>query len=256
MTFSGLHFSGGRTTLAPTVVIVPSEGRKGMSDLQGALSELWDRAVLLAERVDPADWSAPTPCPGMDVGELVGHMAVAGRVGAAGQERLLAALRAARQREAEEIAELARAAGTPGPAARQLAARCLDMWVHVYDLATALDEPVDLDEASPALAEACATTLRYTPRLFTSRVGAAEGEAVRIRVHGALEHEATMRVRDGRAQWTEDTDEVGGTVSGTAGAFVLLLSGRGGPQQWRAADSLEWSGASGEAFVGRARLIG
>lgn len=234
-----------------------------MSEAARALGELWDRAVGLAERVDRSQWSAPTPCAGLDVEGLVGHMAMATLATTprdAGRDQLLTALRTARQHQRAEIAALGRAAGNgaePDRAtARMLGAHCLDMWVHVYDLSTALGEPVDLDGDSAALAEACRMVLRFAPQLFTSRVGAAEGDALRISLRGGLDHEGTVRVQNGRAQWSADADGAVETVSGSAGAFVLLVSGRGGAHQWRAADALEWSGATGEAFVAKARLLG
>lgn len=236
-----------------------------MADAGTALAETWDRMVALAERIEPCDWSRPTPCPDLDVHALVAHVATAtadpGRAGT--PERLLDGLRATR---ASQLSRSAAWAGPnpdkpgPGPASetrrqRMLGASCLDMWVHAYDLATALDEPLDLDADSPALQESCRYLLGLSPQLFALRTGADEGAGLRVTLRGRLTQRTALEVRDGRGVESSDRDAAGQAVTATPAAFVLLLSGRGDPQHWRDLGALEWSGSHGEAFVNRARLF-
>lgn len=145
-----------------------------------------------------------------------------------------------------------------GRVERVLRASCLDLWVHNYDLAAALGEPVDLDDCSPVVAEASTYLLRFAPYLFAgSNRGVSGGEraSLRIALHGAVDHDRTVAIRDGRGAWAPD-DGGGNTISGKPTALLLLLSGRGDPEHWRDAGALDWSGPHAEAFVRHARLLG
>lgn len=216
-----------------------------------AILDLWDQLIGLAERIGAEALSRPTPCAGTDVGALVAHIAgVHGPI--SGADGLVAGLRRAR---AAQIAGW-RADGTnPVLRRRQLGASCLDLWVHAWDLATAVGEPVDLDEDSAALAEAWNYLSAYLPRLAARWSGAAEDAALRIVLNGPVDHAAGAAVQGGRAVWSPDRDRGQHTVTGKMGALVLLVSGRGDPEHWRERNALAWSGSSGEAFVHRARLF-
>lgn len=139
---------------------------------------------------------------------------------------------------------------------RVLLAACLDLWVHTYDLSTAIREPVDLGEDSPALGEAWWYLSQHLPRLLAHRSFPTEDRTVRIVVRGAVDQAAVVTVRGGRGLWSPDRRGIEHTVSGEPGALVLLLSGRGDPEHWRQRGVLEWSGSMGEAFVHGARLFG
>ncbi|CAN5756636.1 hypothetical protein BH23ACT8_BH23ACT8_25130 [soil metagenome] len=236
-----------------------------VTDTAAAVLDLWDRLVRLTARVGPQEWSRPTPCPDANVHGLITHVAGVNLTTASSQDTptaLVAGVRAARAAEAARIAALRGAealrprAGDPAFQRRVLRAACLDLWVHHYDLATALGTPVDPEEDSAALSEACAYLLEFTPQLVARGCDTAEDGDVRIALQGAVDHDATVTVRDGRGLWSPPHDGAGHTVSGTPGAFVLLLSGRGDPQHWRDVGALAWSGARGEAFVRKARLFG
>lgn len=233
-----------------------------MDDAAKAVEDLWDRVVALAERIGPAEWSRPTPCPDLDVKGVVAHVATTPGPGVragATPERLVAELRAARAREAARVAALTGAdttgRGDGASTERVLGAACLDLWVHAHDLSVALGEPVDLDEDSPAVAEACRYLLRFTPQLFAARSGADDGAALQIALRGPVDHDAALEVRDARGRWRNGAAGAAHAVSATPAAFILLLSGRGEPEQWRGLGALEWSGDGGEAFVHSARLF-
>jgi uncharacterized protein (TIGR03083 family) len=256
-----------------------------MDHAASAVMTSWDRLVDLGERIGSDDWSRSTPCPDTDVGGLLAHVAGANLSNEVGSSsaayparrgkphRLLDGLWAARTAQATRIEALTdpeRTLPRTGPATtadaatgatgatrrnRLLGAWCLDLWVHGYDLATGLGEPVDLDEDSPAVATASAYLLRLVPQLFARRTGASEGAGLRIALHGAIDHDRAVTVQDGRGRWSPDGDHAGHTVTGTPGALVLLLSGRSDPAHLRDVGALDWSGSRGEAFVQRARLL-
>lgn len=220
-------------------------------DVGAAVVELWDRLVRLGSLVRDEDWQRPTPCPGTDVRALAQHVVGVHRVAGAGADGLVAGLEAAR---AAQVAQIS--ASAPSSAQeRRLRVHCLDLWVHAYDLATALGEPVDLDEDSVALAEACRCALGYTPQLVARGSGAGEDSTVRIALRGTLDHDAAVVVRGDRGLWRPDDASSGHSVSAAPGAFVLLLSGRGDAEHWRDRGALTWSGTGGEAFVRKTRLF-
>jgi len=238
------------------------ESRPDARAVAAAVEDLWDRLIELASRVGPDDRSLSTPCPGTDVGGLISHVAgvhAATRGDHGAPDALVDSLR--RARAAQVAAWGGGGQGRPGAVnqtlhRRLLQASCLDLWVHTYDLATAIGEPVDLGEDSPALGEAWRYLSEHLPRLLARRSGLGGDSTVRIVVRGAVDHDAVAAVRDGRGLWSPDRCGVEHMVSGEPGALVLLLSGRGDPEHWRQQGALEWSGATGEAFVRGARLFG
>lgn len=140
-------------------------------------------------------------------------------------------------------------------AASSAGAHCLDLWVHTYDLAAAVGQPVDLHDDSPALQAACGYVLEHLPRLVALRCGLAEDTAIRVVLRGAVTHDAAVAVRGGRELWELQRGSADHEITGTASALVLLLSGRGDPDHWRQRGALDWSGAGGDAFVHNARLV-
>lgn len=246
-----------RGTLGGATDVHLSEGF-AVNDERTALVGLWDRIVALAERIGSDEWERPTPCPATDIGTLVAHVAgtsaVATRRGAAGGA--IDALRAARDAQVTQLLAVDEPAEAEAARAqRVIAAGCLDLWVHAYDLATALGEPVDLDEDSPAVRAAARYVLDFAPHLLARRVRAEDGATLRIGVRGAAPSDRTAAVRESRGQWMPEARGAGASVIGKPTALMLLVSGRGDPEQWRAAGALDWSGAGGEAFVRGARLL-
>jgi hypothetical protein len=216
--------------------------------------ELWDRVIALAEQAAPTDWTRPTPDPDMTVGDVVTHVAAGAPLLGRSPAELLDGLRLAREAYASRVT-----LAEPGHHVRDdraLGASCLDLYVHAHDVATALRIPVDLDDDSPAVAAACRYLMHLAPKLMTARVGAQEGDAVRLALPGVGDGLATAGPRLWRPDSEDaDADPDDGTVVAKPAAFVLLLAGRGDPGHYRARGALDWSGASGEAFVRKARLF-
>jgi hypothetical protein len=209
--------------------------------------ELWDRVITLAERVAPGDWSRPTPDPDMSVRDVVTHVAAGAPLLGRTPAELVDGLRLAREAYASRLATVHGDPADHHLQSRALGASCLDLYVHAHDVASALGIPVDLDDASPAVAEACRYLMHLAPKLMSVRVRAQEGDSVRLALPGVGDREATAGL------WRPDGAD--GSVVAKPAAFILLLAGRGDPGHWRARGALEWSGVSGEAFVQKARLL-
>jgi hypothetical protein len=220
-----------------------------MTAPEAAVLSLWDRVIALAEQAGATDWTRPTPDPEMTVRDVVSHVAAGTAVGRAGTpDQLVEGLRLARAAHAERLAADAAAAHGPGHPHHAIGASCLDLYVHAHDLSTALGVPVDLDEDSPAVREACRYLLHLAPRLLAVRAGAQAGDTLRVGLPG----DETQVTVGSTELWRPDCAD--GSVTATPAALVLLLAGRGDPGHWRARGALDWSGSSGEAFVRKARL--
>jgi hypothetical protein len=215
---------------------------------------LWDRVIALAEQAAPGDWTRPTPDPEMTVRDVVTHVAAGAPLLGPGPAELVDGLRLAREAYASRLAITHESPGHHVRDNRALGASCLDLYVHAHDVASALGIPVDLDDDSPAVAAACRYLMQLAPKLMTVRVGAQEGDSVRLALPGVGNDVATAGLW--RPDGIEDAAGAQGAVVAKPAAFILLLAGRGDPGHWRARGALEWSGASGEAFVQKARLLG
>ncbi len=220
-----------------------------MDEATRSLLDLWDVTEHAVGTMAPPDWARRTPCPDMDVTDLVMHLA---GVHYAGPDRLREGLVAGRARTATQLAD--RATGD-----RVLGAHCLDLCLHAHDLTSALGDPVDLADHAPAALEACRLVVDVAPRLLVAALGGRDA-TVRLVVRGAASLpglERTIHVVEGHtappavgAGTTVDTLEV------EASALLLLLAGRRGADALEAAGAARWSGSAADAFVHRARLVG
>lgn len=211
---------------------------------------LWDRTIERAEALGSDDWSRPTPDTSMDVRGLVIHLTTSSgsRAAATTNTELVAKLQGVRDEQAArleylaEAAEISSAAGVSNcRAGRLLQASCLDMIVHAHDLAVALGESFELD-ASPVVTQAARYLLPMTHHLAQAVADAGDQVELQIEIVDLDESICTGPT---------PTD----TVRLTSAALVLLLSGRGQPEDWRRAGALSWSGPLAEAFVCQARLF-
>jgi hypothetical protein len=149
---------------------------------------------------------------------------------------------AARIEYLAETADNSSAAGVRNcRASRLLRASCLDMLVHSHDFAVALGEPFELD-ASPVVTEAARYLLPMAHHLAQQVGDPVDQDQVNLEV---VDLEQVSAIRTTSAN----------TVRLTSAALVLLLSGRGQPEDWKRAGALSWSGPKAETFVRQARLF-
>lgn len=265
-----------------------------MHDPAAALTDLWDRLIAVAKRLDDEQWALPTPCAEWDVHDLLAHCAAVqidldGGVhvpppddwrppeGVGALDRLTASGVAARRgwgpeevrtelRHAREghVARLQRVedwhSGVEGPVGRTteeglLATRCYDLWVHLQDLRVALGQPLDIGDDSEAARTAHGYVIDRLPWLLAKPVGAADGEALRVILASPAPLDTVVAMRDGRARFERTAQAVSSTVRAAPEALTLLVSGRETPATWRSRGLLEWSGPLGERFVESARFF-
>jgi hypothetical protein len=218
-----------------------------MDDATRSLLALWDVTEDAVGTMAPPDWARRTPCPDMDVTDLVIHLA---GIHYAGPDRLREGLAAGRARTAHRLAD--RTAGD-----RVLGTHCLDLCLHAHDLTSALGDPVDLAAHAPAALEACRLVVDVAPRLLVAALGGRDA-TVRLVVHGAdggAGLERTIHVVEGHTAPLS-----GGAPADVleveASALLLLLAGRRDADALEAAGAVRWTGSAADAFVHRARLVG
>lgn len=263
-----------------------------------AASELWDRIRETVEGLGPDDWSRPTPCERWDVHDLVAHLPAvqtlfdgsaeqpptpegwepdpglspidtwteAGVVARRGwtPAQLLDEIAVARAGHLARLEAADPAGQCQGPLGKTteevlFRTRMLDLWIHVQDLALALNGKPDTADASAAARATWDTMLSRVPALSVKRAGAVDGQRLRLVIDEPLGFDRVLAVEDGRAGWTDgDAPERDATplVRAHPVGFALLVTGRGSPEEWRDAGLLEWRGDLAEAFVRRARIFG
>lgn len=263
-------------------------------DRAEAAAGLWDRIIDAVAQLSETDWSRPTPCPGWDVHDLVGHLsglqvqfdsgttvpppegwepdpalppmdAWTGAAVAARRdwlrEDLLTELRHARNGQVDRLAKVEDwSAPADGPIGRTtedglFQVRMFDVWTHLQDLHMALERDIDADDISPAASVAHGYVFGLVPWLFAKKVGAAEHASLRLQLGPPLDVDTVVEISMGRGRLDADADPGESAVSGSPAALTLLCAGRCDPEHWRAAGLLGWSGAGGEEFVRRARLL-
>jgi uncharacterized protein (TIGR03083 family) len=133
--------------------------------------------------------------------------------------------------------------------------RCFDLWVHGWDLATALGQPFELDDDAPGAVQAYRYALDLVPWMFAKKVGAADGATLRLRLSEPLAFDRVLALHGRRAGWDDQADPGECLVAGKPAALTLLTSGRGTPEGWRDAGALDWDGPRGREFVHRARMF-
>jgi uncharacterized protein (TIGR03083 family) len=256
---------------------------------------LWDRIIALADGLDADQLALATPCTEWDVKDLLAHCAAlqtmfdgsapqpeppAGWAPAEGTsptdawtaagvvarrdwsiEDVLGELRAARDGHVARLAAVtdwdAGAQGPAGPTteAGLVEVRCFDLWVHLWDLHTALGETMDLDDRSPAAATGHRFVFDRVPWMYAKKAGAPEGSTMRVSLGPPLDVDTVVVRPDRRAAFDPDADPGDCAVTGSPAALTLLCSGRESPEHWREQGGLDWSGERGAEFVARARLF-
>jgi uncharacterized protein (TIGR03083 family) len=263
-------------------------------DRAAAAAGLWDRVAVLVDGLDPADWERPTPCPGWDVRDVVGHLSgiqvgfdagvaepppdgwepdpsaspldawaeagVAARR-AWDRARLRVELDDARRGHVARLAAVEDwSAQADGPLGRTtedglFQVRMFDVWVHLQDLRVALGLPVEHDDTSPGARAAHGYVAGLVPWLYVRKAGAQEHATMRVALGPPLDVDTVVEVSMGRGRLNPDADPGICAVTGSPSALTLLCAGRSDAEALRAAGFLDWSGPRGEEFVARARLF-
>ena len=125
------------------------------------------------------------------------------------------------------------AAPTPvGPAPRSVAVemRVNDAFLHWCDIRTAIGQPIDgspIDGSEPlGRVVAIGRAVRLTPWAWAKRVGATEGQRLRLSLNGSggVDHDIVMR--DGKAIVESHDGSPDTSIEGTALSYLLAVSGR------------------------------
>ena len=120
-----------------------------------------------------------------------------------------------------------------GPARRNVAVemRVNDAFLHLCDLRTAIGRPIDgsgINESNEELGRAVAIgrAVRLSPWAWAKRVGATEGQRLRLRLSGSggVDHDVVMR--DSQAVVEPENGSPDALVKGTGLAYLLAVSGR------------------------------
>ncbi len=148
-----------------------------------------------------------------------------------------------------------------GPATRQVAVemRVNDMFLHLCDLRTATGQPIDrsaIDRSSEPLAREMAVgrAVRLSPWAWAKKVGATEGQRLRLSLGGPGGVDHDVVVRDGKAVVEPTSGTPDASVTGTAFAYLLAVSGRHALVP--AGGGLVANGEPARALLEKFRLVG
>jgi uncharacterized protein (TIGR03083 family) len=151
-----------------------------------------------------------------------------------------------------------------GPAPRSVAVemRVNDAFLHLCDIRTAIGRSIDgpaVDEpgaSSESLARevAIGRAVRLSPWAWAKRVGAGEGQRLRLSLSGpaGVEHDVVMRGGKAVVEGSDGIPEA--SINGTALAYLLAVSGRHALVP--AGGGLVATGEPARAFLEKFRLVG
>jgi uncharacterized protein (TIGR03083 family) len=118
-----------------------------------------------------------------------------------------------------------------GPAPRHVAMemRVNDVYLHLCDIRTAIGQPIDgsgADTNSLAKEVAIGRDVRLSPWAWAKRVGAHEGQRLRLSLGGIGGVDQDIVMRGGKAVVESDDGTPDAEVTGSALAYLLAVSGR------------------------------
>jgi uncharacterized protein (TIGR03083 family) len=251
----------------------------------GALFETWDSITDLCSELSPAEWKAPTDCPGWSVQDHLAHMvgtesALAGRMVPDVSVDRYAYVRNAigRSNEAwveqrrswvpEDVVEEFRAVTAlrhdalsalsqddfdapswtpagPDTYGRFMQIRVMDCWTHEQDMREAVGRPGH--QAGPAVAVALDEVMGALGYIIGKQAGAPRGSSVRLVLTGSEARTVDVAVED-RARVTEQPlADPTTTVTMPVTTFMRLAGGRTDPARMLAQGVV---GTSGDRSLG------
>lgn len=233
-------------------------------DLAAAANQTWTEVTDLMASLEPEDWNRPTPCVGWSVKDVLAHLGhVEGMMvhrfdqpdppadwigeGTPLDQVTNQGVAARRTWSTDQVAgEIERAAAatkvllsqpdldwneaasTPvGLAPRSVAVemRVNDAFLHLCDIRTAIGRPIDGTEPRGRLV-AIGRAVRLTPWAWAKRVGATEGQRLRLSLSGSGGVDQVIVMRGGKAVVESHDGSPDASVEGTALSYLLAVSGR------------------------------
>ena len=145
-----------------------------------------------------------------------------------------------------------------GPAPRHVAVemRINDVYLHLCDIRTAIGQPIDGPEVGANLGKevAIGRAVRLTPWAWAKRVGAHEGQRLRMSLSGTGGVDQDIVIRGGKAVVESCDATPDAVVTGTALAYLLAVSGR--HAMVPAGGGLVATGEPARALLEKFRLVG
>lgn len=136
----------------------------------------------------------------------------------------------------------------PGTLADFLSIRVLDCWLHEQDMRRAVGLTGHL--GGPAAEHTIDRLIRTLPIVVGKRAATPEGATVVVRITGEVERTVVVNVSGGRAAVVPEAPDgspVAAALTLTTEAFVVLATGRGGPDH--AAVAGQWSSKGDDALA-------
>jgi uncharacterized protein (TIGR03083 family) len=146
-----------------------------------------------------------------------------------------------------------------GPAPRHVAVemRINDVYLHLCDIRTAIGRPIDgpaVDTATQGKEVAIGRAVRLSPWAWAKRMGAHEGQRLRLSLSGIGGVDQDIVMRDGKALVESQDGAPDAVVTGTALAYLLAVSGRHALVP--AGGGLVATGEPARALLEKFRLVG
>ena len=260
-------------------------------DLLRALDEAWGAAITLLQRLDEPEWDLPTPCEGWSVRDVAAHLghvegiahgypqppappdfdpeAYSGfhaftEEGVAARRPLplflvLGEVVTAAEATLTQIGDYSageweQPAPSPVgmvPAHQAAEIRMSDVLVHLFDLRTALGQPVDDGSEPTACRILVDRALRLTGWGAVKGAGLADGTRLRLEIEGRDPRD--LVVSGGRGNLEDPAGDPDGRIAGPGLAYALAVAGR--REMGERAGGLAVEGAAAERLLEGYRLF-